>query len=51
MTQAPLPVKEMAFQAVLETASKRLESQPRVEGGTMSRRAYKRSVKVSFEGS
>lgn len=39
MTQAPLPVKDSTFQVASETEARRLESQPRVEGGTMSRRA------------
>lgn len=51
MTQAPLPLKETMFQAVLVTALTRLEIQDRVVGGTISRRAYNRSARVSSEGS
>lgn len=51
MTQAPFPLKERTLQAVLEISLTRLEIQPRVVGGTMSRRAYNRSARVSFIGS
>lgn len=51
MTQAPLPLKDSTLQAVLEMALTRLEIQPRVVGGTMSRRAYRRSVKLSLMAS
>ena len=51
MTQVALPLKEMAVQAALETVLALAEIQPRVVGGMMSRRAYRRSVKVSSRGS
>lgn len=51
MTQAPLPPKDRTLQAALVTALTRLETQPRVVGGMMSRRAYSRSVRVSSVGS
>ncbi len=51
MTQAPLPLNDRTLQAELEMAFTRLEIQPRVVGGTMSLRAYRRSVKDSFMAS
>lgn len=51
MTQAPLPPKDRTLQAALVTALTRLDTQPRVVGGMMSRRAYSRSARVSSEGS
>jgi hypothetical protein len=39
MTQAPLPLKERALQAYEEMVLTLLAIQPRVVGGTMSRRA------------
>lgn len=51
MTQAPLPLKERTLQAPLPMELTLLEIQPRVVGGTMSRRAYRRSANVSFSAS
>lgn len=51
MTQAALPLKERAVQAALETVLTLPETQPRVVGGMMSRRAYRRSARVSSMGS
>lgn len=51
MTQAPLPLKERTLQALLPMELTLLEIQPRVVGGTMSRRAYRRSANVSFSAS
>lgn len=51
MTQVALPLKEMADQAAPVTVLTLFEIQPRVVGGTMSRRAYSRSASVSSVGS
>ena len=51
ITQAPLPLKERTLQAALPTELALPEIQERVVGGTISRRAYNRSARVSSEGS
>lgn len=51
ITQAPFPLNDRTLQALFEMELTRLEIQPLVVGGTMSRKAYKRSAKVSSEGS
>lgn len=51
MTQAPLPLNDRTLQAELEMELTRLEIQPRVVGGTISFRAYRRSVNVSLMAS
>jgi hypothetical protein len=51
MTQADLPPKERAVQVADEAALSLEEIQPRVVGGIISLRAYRRSARVSSMGS
>jgi hypothetical protein len=51
ITQVALPANERVVQVALERVSTWPATQARVVGGTMSRRAYRRSARVSLVGS